>query len=157
MAIDAYGERIAPLFGWHGIEDHGASHDTLVAHLLADTELLGEVETDGILDQVTEEYLGAGIGKGITDISVEQRGDGGTALGTAQSAQSTVFVITAVKVGFVIDDIDSAKQETRPARFVGNGSQIRICTICSQQAQTKQGGVAHQITPELNVFKLTGG
>ena len=48
-AIHAGGKRIAPQLYRHGVEYQRGSDDPLVAHLLTQTELLGEVEADGIL------------------------------------------------------------------------------------------------------------
>ena len=129
LTIHPDGKRIAPLLDGQNVEHHGAGYYALVPHLLTNAELLGEIEADGILDQVAEEHLGAGIGKGVANIGIEQGIDALSAVGAAQTMNATMVIITAGEVGFVVDDIDPAEQETGPAGLLGDGPEICIRTV----------------------------
>ena len=125
-AIYPGGEGIAPQLHRHGVEHQGGGHYALVAHLLAQAQLLGEVEAHRILDQVAEEHLGAGVGEGVADVGVDERRQAALAVGRAEVVDTTVVVIAGVEVGLVADHIDPAEQETGPAGLSGDLAKIGV-------------------------------
>lgn len=143
-AIHPGGEGIAPQLDRHGIEHQGAGHYPLVPHLLADPELLGEVEAQRILDQVAEEQLGAGIGEGVADVGVDERRQAALAVGGAEAVDAAVAVPAGVEVGLVAADGDTPQQETGPAGRSGDGAEIGVGRIDDQQAEAQQEGMTHR-------------
>ena len=144
-AVHAGGEGIAPHFHRHEVEHQGGGDDTLVTHLLAQTELLGKVEAHRVLDEVAEEDLGAGIGEGVADIGIEQRAQTAFAAGGAQIIDTAVAVVTGIEVGLVAAGIDSAQQKTGPAGLAGDLPQIGVGGGGDQQAKAQQNMISHRV------------